>query len=196
MDAASPARPSPWEALSAAIAGQLIEASRAAAIERRMVRRWGRKVEAPEPLRSGWLRDAPGAEVIAGRAPAELAGMDLSGRARDRDDPLRARGRRRPRRPRPGPSTTSASSRSARSAPGPCSASAFTAAASPTRLPAGDLAYVKLVGRLAGLRRRATVPEVEEYFERFAPFRGLAGIFAAMHYHPAVQTGPPLRLAA
>lgn len=66
----------------------------------------------------------------------------------------------------------------------------------PDSLPAGDLAYVKLVGRLTGMRRRATVDEVEEYFERFRPFRALAGIFAAMHYHSAVQTGPPLRLAA
>ena len=45
----------------------------------------------------------------------------------------------------------------------------------PDSLPAGDLAYVKLVGRLAGLGRRATVEEVEEYFAPYAPFRGLAG---------------------
>ena len=45
----------------------------------------------------------------------------------------------------------------------------------PDSLPAGDLAYVKLVGSLAGLGRRATVEEVEEYFAPYAPFRGLAG---------------------
>ena len=188
-------RPSPWEALSAAIAGQLIEASRAAAIERRMVRRWGRKVPAPKPLRSGWLRDAPGAEEIAGRAPAELAGMDLSGGrsiamircarevAAGRVDLDRADHDERLTRVREiGPWTVQCLG--------------YHGRGDPDSLPAGDLAYVKLVGRLAGLRRRATVPEVEEYFKRFAPFRALAGAWAATHYHSAVQTGPPLRLVA
>ena len=32
------------------------------------------------------------------------------------------------------------------------------------QLPAGDLAYVKLVGRLAGLGRRATEEEVRAFF--------------------------------
>ena len=40
----------------------------------------------------------------------------------------------------------------------------------PDSLPAGDLAYVKLVGHLEGLGRRATVPEVEEYFARTRRF--------------------------
>ena len=42
-------------------------------------------------------------------------------------------------------------------------------------LPAGDLGYIKLVGRLAGLGRRATVAEVEEFYAPYEPFRGLAG---------------------
>jgi 3-methyladenine DNA glycosylase/8-oxoguanine DNA glycosylase len=188
-------RPHPWEALQAAIAGQLIEASRAAAIERRMVWRWGRKVEAPRPLRSGWLRDAPGADVIARCAPAELAGMDLSGGrsiamircARDvaagRVDLTRPDHDERLLRIREiGPWTVQCLGCHGRG--------------DPDSLPAGDLAYVKLVGRLTDLRRRATVPEVEDYFRRFAPFRALAGAWAAAHYHGAVQTGPPLRLAA
>ena len=44
----------------------------------------------------------------------------------------------------------------------------------PDSLPAGDLIYLKLVGRLARLGRRATVEEVEEFYAPYAPFRGLA----------------------
>ena len=66
----------------------------------------------------------------------------------------------------------------------------------PDSLPAGDLAYVKLVGSLVGLGRRATVEEVEEYFAPYAPFRGLAGSFALARWHGSVAAGPPLRLAA
>ena len=66
----------------------------------------------------------------------------------------------------------------------------------PDSLPAGDLAYVKLVGVLAGLGRRATVEEVEEYFAPYAPFRGLAGSFALARWHGAVAQAPPLKLAA
>ena len=42
-------------------------------------------------------------------------------------------------------------------------------------LPAGDLGYIKLVGRLAGLGHRATVAEVEEFYAPYAPYRGLVG---------------------
>jgi 3-methyladenine DNA glycosylase/8-oxoguanine DNA glycosylase len=188
-------RPWPWEALSGAIAGQLIEASRAAAIERRMVRRWGRAVLAPSPHRSGWLREMPRADVVADRAPAELTGMDLSGGrsiamircarevAAGRVDLTR-------------PAHDERLLRIREIGPWTVQCLGFHGRGEPDSLPAGDLAYVKLVGRLTGMRRRATVDEVEEYFERFRPFRALAGIFAAMHYHSAVQTGPPLRLAA
>jgi 3-methyladenine DNA glycosylase/8-oxoguanine DNA glycosylase len=67
-------RPWPWEALAWAVTQQLIESPRAAAIQRRIVRRWGPR------LGDGRLaiRDVPAAAVIAGRAPAELASMDLS----------------------------------------------------------------------------------------------------------------------
>ena len=60
----------------------------------------------------------------------------------------------------------------------------------PDSLPAGDLGFVKLVGRLAGLGRRATVEEVEEYFAPYAPFRGLAGAFALVGWHKAIAQGP------
>src|SRR5262245_7730761 len=75
-------RPWPWEALVWAITEQLIQLSRAAAIQRRMVRRWAPSYSHDEPVRRRWrpwpLRDVPSAELIAGRAPAELASMDLS----------------------------------------------------------------------------------------------------------------------
>jgi len=44
-------------------------------------------------------------------------------------------------------------------------------------LPAGDLAYVKLVGRMAGLGRRATEAEVREFFAPYEEFAGLAGTY-------------------
>ncbi|HEY7456332.1 MAG TPA: hypothetical protein VH703_03565, partial [Solirubrobacterales bacterium] len=47
----------------------------------------------------------------------------------------------------------------------------------PDSLPAGDLAYLKLVGRLARLGRRAGVEEVEEFYAPYEPFRGLAGLW-------------------
>jgi 3-methyladenine DNA glycosylase/8-oxoguanine DNA glycosylase len=66
----------------------------------------------------------------------------------------------------------------------------------PDALPAGDLAYLKLVGRLAGMRRRATVEEVEEFFAPYAPYRGLAGAFVLHGHWRSVAVGPPLRRAA
>ena len=188
-------RPWPWEALAGAIAGQLIEASRAAAIERRMVRRWGRGVEAPAPFTGGWLREMPRPDVIAGRAPAELAGMDLSGGrsiAMIRCAREVAAGRIELDRPEHDERLL----RIHEIGPWTVQCLGFHGRGEADSLPAGDLAYVKLVGRLAGLGRRATVEEVEEYFEPYRPFRALAAIFAAMHYHSAVQTGPPMRLAA
>jgi 3-methyladenine DNA glycosylase/8-oxoguanine DNA glycosylase len=66
----------------------------------------------------------------------------------------------------------------------------------PDSLPAGDLGYIKLVGRLANLGRRATVEEVEEFYAPYAPYRGLAGHFTLIGYHHTVAQGPPLRHAA
>jgi 3-methyladenine DNA glycosylase/8-oxoguanine DNA glycosylase len=194
-------RPFAWEALAWAITSQLIEASRAGEIQRRLVRRFGREAAPTEVAGSGFaklpgpLRDVPEAAVLAGCAPAELAARDLSvGRslamiqaakevASGRVDPADADGDGRLLAIREiGPWTVQCLGLNGRG--------------EPDTLPAGDLIYVKLVGRLAGLGRRATIPEVEEFFKPYEPYRGLAGTFAAMHYHPAVQTGPPMRLAA
>ena len=180
-------RPWPWEALAWAITGQLIEAVRAAAIERRIVRRWGPEVEG--------LRDVPSAELIAGRAPAELVGMDLSGNraiAMIRCAREVAAGRA----DLYDPASDKRLLAIREIGPWTVQCLGLNGRGDPDSLPAGDLAYVKLVGRLAGLGRRAEIPEIESYFEPYAPYRGLAGNFLITHYHHAVQTGPPLRLAA
>ena len=194
-------RPWPWEALCWAITSQLIQAFRAAEIQRRIVRRWAPSFLPDQPAprrrreRSWPLRDVPSAAVIAGRAPAELASMDLSaGRsvAMVRCAREVARGRARLEDP--------ASDRRllAISEIGPWTIQCLGlyGRGEPDSLPAGDLAYVKLVGFLAGLGRRATVEEVEEYFAPYAPFRGLAGAFALAGWHKAMGAGPPARLAA
>jgi 3-methyladenine DNA glycosylase/8-oxoguanine DNA glycosylase len=194
-------RPWPWEALCWAITAQLIQSSRAAEIQRRIVRRWAPSWLPPDhpPPRRGrdpWpLRDVPSAGVIAGRAPAELASMDLSpGRsmamvhcarevaAARADLPDRSADRRLLAIPEIGPWTMQCLG--------------FHGRGDPDSLPAGDLAYVKLVGHLQGLGRRATVEEVEAYFAPYAPFRGLAGIYALAGWHKAMRSGPPARLAA
>jgi DNA-3-methyladenine glycosylase II len=192
-------RPWPWEALAWAITEQLIQTSRAAEIQRRIVRRWAPSYQHDRPARRrerSWpLRDVPCAELIAGRAPAELASMDLSpGRsvalvhcarevARGRADPSDPTADRRLLTiPEIGPWTMQCLG--------------YHGRGEPDSLPAGDLAYVKLVGHLAGLGRRATVEEVEEYFAPYAPFRGLAGTFALAGWHKAMGAGPPARMAA
>ena len=183
----------PWEALCWAITEQLIQLSRAGEIQRRIVRRWGPRTI---PSFADWpLRDVPGATVMEGRAPAELASMDLSpGRsvalvhcarevARQRADLSDPDADRRLRAiPEIGPWTMQCLG--------------YNGRGDPDSLPAGDLGYVKLVGFLEGLGRHATVEEVEEYFAPYVPFRGLAGTFALAGWHKAMGAGPPARLAA
>lgn len=67
-------RPAPFEALAWAICEQLIEYTRAAAIERRLVRALGRSFSA----RPGTvLRDVPAAAALAAVSPALLQSFDL-----------------------------------------------------------------------------------------------------------------------
>jgi 3-methyladenine DNA glycosylase/8-oxoguanine DNA glycosylase len=184
-------RPWPWEALVSAVVGQLIEADRAARIERRIVGRWGARLgEGREAL-----RDVPAAATIAGRAPAELASMDLA--------PSRAAALRRV-------AALATSGRCDLASPGADRRLLALPQIGPwtvqclglfgrgdmDSLPAGDLAYIKLVGRLAGLGRRASVAEVEEFYAPFAPFRGLVGTLTLAGMYRAVAQGPPLRMAA
>ena len=146
-------RPWAWEALAWAVTKQLIESSRAAQIQRRMVFRWGSRATGPDGASSG---TCPTPELIAGCAPAELAAMDLAPAralaliraarevAQGRVDPADPAGDRRLLAIREiGPWTVQCLGLYGRG--------------EPDSLPAGDLDFIKLVGRLAGLGRRATV---------------------------------------
>jgi 3-methyladenine DNA glycosylase/8-oxoguanine DNA glycosylase len=57
------------------------------------------------------------------------------------------------------------------------------------QLPAGDLAYLKLVGRLRGgdPRARATEDEVERFFAPYAPYAALAGAYALRSGAPGMS---------
>ena len=183
----------PWEALAWAITEQLIELRRAKTIQRRIVRRWGPRV-APGRRTERPLLDVPSAALIAGRAPAELVGMDLTearALALIRCAREVAAGRTDP--DDPGDDRRLLAIREI--GPWTIQCLGYKGRGEPDSLPAGDLAYVKLVGHLAGLGRRATVEEVEEFFAPYAPFRGLAGTFALAGHHKAAAQGPPLRLA-
>jgi 3-methyladenine DNA glycosylase/8-oxoguanine DNA glycosylase len=169
-------RPEPFEALAWAVCEQLIEYTRAAAIQRRIVRRLGRRC----PI-SG-LSDAPTAAALAGASPALLESLDLShGRARaliavarevasgrvDLHDPLRAAGWRRLRAtPGIGPWTVEVL--------------ALHGQGCNDAVPAGDLGLRKLVGRLTtgDPQARAETEEVRELFAPYAPYGGLAATYA------------------
>jgi len=184
-------RPWPWEALAGAVVGQLIESDRAARIERRIAGRWGARLGEGRLA----LRDVPGPSAIAGRAPAELEEMDLAGKraialrllARDvvagrcRIESLES-DRRLLAMPNIGPWTVQCLGLFGRN--------------ELDSLPAGDLAYVKLVGRLCGAGRRATIPEVEEFYAPYQPYRGLVGTLTLAGLYRLVSQGQPLRRAA
>ncbi|MEK6250631.1 MAG: hypothetical protein AABM43_01600 [Actinomycetota bacterium] len=184
-------RPWPWEALAWAVTKQLIESPRAAAIQRRIVRRWGPRIGSGH----GALHDVPRAAVIAGRAPAELEALDLLG---GRAVALR-RIAREVVAARCTPSDPSSDARLKSVAgigPWTVQCLGLYGRGEPDSLPAGDLGYLKLVGHLAGNGRRATVEEVERFYAPYAPFRGLAGEFTLRGLHGQVAQGPPLRLSA
>ena len=198
-------RPWPWEALAWAITEQLIESPRAGAIQRRIVRRWGPSITlatssaSPAGVRGRQrgpdkLFDVPSPELIAGRASAELVAMDLTeARALAMIRCAREVAAGRAELSDPGSDRRLLAIREI--GPWTVQCLGLYGRGEPDSLPAGDLAFVKLVGHLAGLGRRATVEEVEEFFAPYAPFRGLAGTFALAGHHKAVAQGAPLRLA-
>jgi 3-methyladenine DNA glycosylase/8-oxoguanine DNA glycosylase len=174
-------RPEPFEALVWAVCEQLIEYERAAAIERRLVAKLGRRWPQEEGWGSG-LRDLPTPETLAGAAPALLQSFDLAGGravalvraarevARGRVElhgEQAERGWRRLRRiPGIGAWTVEML--------------ALRGQGRYDQLPAGDLALLKLVGRLlSGGDPRARAQE-HEVRALFVPYEEWAGL-AAMH---------------
>jgi 3-methyladenine DNA glycosylase/8-oxoguanine DNA glycosylase len=176
----------PFQALAWAVTEQLIEAERAFAIQRRLTWRYGRRSSC------GTLVDSPSARTMARRAPAELQACDLSagrslalvlcarevvsGRV-DLESDHEPAWQRLLRIREIGPWTLQKL--------------AFNGQGRDDQLPAGDLAYIKLVGRLAGLGRRATVDEVHGFFAPYAPYQGLAGIYLLVGGHALTAAKPP-----
>jgi 3-methyladenine DNA glycosylase/8-oxoguanine DNA glycosylase len=163
-------RPRPFEALAWAVTEQLIESERAEEIQRRLVRRYGRRGE-------HGLRDAPTAAALAACAPAELAALDLA--------PRRAlalvKAAREVACGRVDLTAHEPSWQRLLAIPNigawTIEKLAFHGQGRDDMLPAGDLAYVKLVGRMLRMNRRATVEEVREFFAPYAPFQALAGLY-------------------
>jgi 3-methyladenine DNA glycosylase/8-oxoguanine DNA glycosylase len=165
-------RPEPFEALAWAVCEQLIDSRRAAGIERSIVRRLGSRSDCRT------LRWPPAAERLARCAPAEL---DACGLAPKRSIAL-VRAAREVASGRADLSRHEPSWRRLRAIPNIGSWTiemlAFEGQGRDDMLPALDLAYVKLVGQLAGLGRRATEDEVREFFAPYGEHAALAGIYA------------------
>ena len=173
----APRRPEPFEALAWAITEQLIDFDRASAIQRRIVIRLGRRCP-----RTG-LRDLPPPEKLAAQAPAFLQSLDLSaGRsvalvkaARmvaaghvDLHDADHEAGWRRLRTiPGIGAWTTEILAQHGQGRH--------------DVVPAGDLNFLKLVGRLqtgGSPHARATEDEVRALFAPYGEWAGLAAVYA------------------
>ena len=193
-------RPEPFEALAWAVCEQLIEYTRAVAIERRIVRRLGPSLDCANAVtlaraagrsnetarRAGSdqpLRDVPSAEVLAGVAPALLESFDLS--------PGRALALRRAAREVASGRVDLYGGdhehawRRLRALPGIGSWTveclALHGQGRMDQVPAGDLGLRKLVGRLRSggdPKARAEEAEVREFFAPYAPWAGLAATYA------------------
>ncbi len=165
-------RPEPFEALAWAVSEQLIDAPRAIAIQRSIVRRLGASTG------DGAYRLPPTAARLAAAAPAELSACGLA--------PKRSVALiRAAREVASGRADLSQHERSwQRLLAIPDIGSwtvemlAFEGQGRDDILPALDLAYVKLVGRIAHGGRRATEAEVRAFFAPYQEYAGLAGIYA------------------
>ena len=172
-------RPLPWEALLAAVTEQLIEFERAVAIQRRMIAVLGHRCA------DTGLRDGPDAAAVAAAAPARLASFDLAPKraialrrvavevAAGRADLEAAVGAP------PGAAEAAARRLLKITDIGPWTVEilALYGLGRHDVIPAGDLGFIKMVGRLTTGRpkARAEVAEVREFFAPYGEWKGLAG---------------------
>jgi 3-methyladenine DNA glycosylase/8-oxoguanine DNA glycosylase len=182
-------KPVGWEALAAAVTEQLIEFERAVAIQRRLIARLGRRC-----ARSG-LRDAPLPAAVAGEAPARLVALDLA--------PKRALALRRCAREAAagrvelGQGGDDASLRRLLAIPEigrwTVEMVALHGQGRYDRIPAGDLGFLKLVGRLAtgNPRARADEAEVRGFFAPYGAWQGLAGEYVRYAGARGLIPNPP-----
>jgi DNA-3-methyladenine glycosylase II len=179
-------QPDPWETLLGAITEQLIELQRAMEIQRRLIAAFGYR------CRSTGMRDAPTPADIARLAPARLVSFDLAPKralalrrcaeavAAGRLD-LHDHDQRRLRSMREiGPWT--------------CEMVALHGQGRYDVVPAGDLGFLKIVGRLVtgNPRARADEAEVRGFFERYGEWKGLAGVHLM---HAAARGLTPIRMS-
>ena len=177
-------RPDPWEALAAAVTEQLIEFERAIAIQRRLIAALGTRCQ------TTGLRDAPPPSAVAAEAPARLVALDLapkraialrraaeevaSGRANLWPAISMAGGRAEPR-------TSAGALRRLRAIPEigrwTLEMLALHGLGRHDIVAAGDLGYLKLVGRLrtGHPRVRAAEEDARAFFEPYGAWKGLAG---------------------
>jgi DNA-3-methyladenine glycosylase II len=171
-------RPDPWETLLGAITEQLIELERAMEIQRRLIAALGYRCP-----HTG-LRDAPSPAAIAAQAPARLVALAMrrcadavaAGRLDLRDHDLRRLRAMR----EIGPWT--------------CEMVALHGHGRYDVVPAGDLGFLKIVGRLVtgNPRARADEAEVRGFFERYGEWKGLAGVHLM---HAAARGLIPARMS-
>jgi 3-methyladenine DNA glycosylase/8-oxoguanine DNA glycosylase len=164
-------RPDPWEVLLAAITEQLIELQRAAAIQRTVIARHGSRCP-----RTG-LRAMPAPAAVAALAPASLCAYGLA--------EVRAFALRRAARAVAGGEIDLVQHepawRALRRIPGigawTTEMLAFYGQGRADQLPAADVGYLKLVGRLltGNPRARADEATVRAFFACYGPWKGLAG---------------------
>ena len=179
-------QPDPWETLLSAITEQLIELERAMQIQRRLIAALGYRCPATG------MRDAPTPAVIAVQAPARLVSFDLApkralamrrcaeavaaGRLDLQDHDLRRL-------------------RSMREiGPWTCEMVALHGQGRYDVVPAGDLGFLKIVGRLVtgNPRARADEAEVRGFFARYGEWKGLAGVHLM---HAAARGLIPARMS-
>jgi DNA-3-methyladenine glycosylase II len=188
-------QPEPWEAMLVAIAEQLIELERAMVIVRRLIAALGYRCPATG------MRDAPTAAEVAREATARIVSFDLAPKraiamrrcaeavARGRIDLHDHDMRRLLAIPEIGRWTVEML--------------ALHGQGRMDVVPAGDLGFLKLIGRLTTGRPRARADEAEVrgFFARYGAWKGLAGAYlhraAAAGLLPDRLPGvPPPRLSS